>query len=288
MYKWKNDELNAFYGHEFDFDNQYKNSYDDWIKVFRGVIRNYAKEDCFMGLSSGYDSGVISCEMYIRNIPFKAYVLLNGENEEIINERLKYISNNSILTMNQKLWQQYYDYLKGKINPIALTDSGSMGLAYLFDTAKKEGKSVFISGQGADEIFSDYALSDVPGQSTFKGTFPDKLYEWPNFRKNVNYMYLQEIEEIANIYSVKVHYPYLNIVLVQEFLWLAPELKNRYYKAPLREYLTLNRVPFEENAKYGFHPTESRNEIVNNLRPIFSKDRESLQKSEKQSTVYRL
>jgi hypothetical protein len=46
--------------------------------------------------------------------------------------------------------------------------------------------------------------------------------------------------------------PYLDASVVQEFLWLSAEAKNRHYKAPLREYLIRHDFPFEENAKRGF------------------------------------
>jgi hypothetical protein len=39
---------------------------------------------------------------------------------------------------------------------------------------------------------------------------------------------------------------------VQAFLSLAPELKNRNYKAPLFEYLWRECYPFERNVKIGW------------------------------------
>ena len=30
---WKNKELIKFYNHKFDFDNQHKDNYDDWLNV---------------------------------------------------------------------------------------------------------------------------------------------------------------------------------------------------------------------------------------------------------------
>jgi asparagine synthetase B (glutamine-hydrolysing) len=205
-----------------------------------------------MGLSSGYDSGAISKALLKLNVDFKAYTIFNNENDEILKMRLTYIPNYEVAEMSKELWQKYYDFLKGKINEKAMKDIASMGVAYMFDTAKKEGRTICISGQGGDEIISDYAL--FPKQSTFKGKFPDKLYEWPNFREGMQREYLDEIEEIAAIYEIEVRYPFLDIDLVQEFLWLSPELKNKNYKAPLYEYLTRNNVPFDKEVKRGFHP----------------------------------
>lgn len=252
--KWNNSVLNEFYSHKFDFNNQTKKTYDDWLAAFDIAVKKCSVNGCFMGLSSGYDSGATSYSLYKQNLFFKAYTVLNNENERIIRDRLKYVPEYSILVMTPDLKKRYFSYLMGKVNSGALYDYGGVGVVHIFDTAKKEGHSIYISNQGADEIISDYALSTIYGQSEFHGVFPRKLYEWPNFRGNLNYFHLRQTEEIADVYGIKVRYPYLDIDLVQEFLWLTPELKNKCYKAPLKEYLTLNNVPFEENVKYGFHP----------------------------------
>jgi asparagine synthetase B (glutamine-hydrolysing) len=251
MGKWNHVELDAFYENEFDFKNQHKTTYDDWLNAFSNAIKKRAVNGCFMGLSSGYDSGAVSKELS-KIVTFKAYTMFNNENVDIIKERLKYVKTYEIASMSQQLWQQYYDFLKGKITEQNLRDPASMGVAYTFETAIKQGYKVFICGQGGDEIISDYAL--YPGQSTFKGVFPKDLYEWANFRGHMNLEYITEIEDIAKIYGIETHYPFLDVELVQEYLWLDVELKNRNYKAPLREYLIKNNVPFEENKKRGFNP----------------------------------
>jgi len=249
---WKNKELEQFYKFKFDFDNQHKDTYDDWLKVFENAVKKRTIDGCFIGLSSGYDSGAITKELTKLGTKFKAYVIYNHEHKEVLDERLKHIENYQICRMDEDLWQGYYDFLKGKINETALKDKASMGVAYMFETAKEEGRKVCISGQGGDEIISDYAL--FPMQSTFKGKFPDELEEWPNFRGHMQMEYLNELEEIAELYRIEVRYPFLDVDLVQEFLWLKPELKNKFYKAPIREYLIRNNVPFEENVKRGFQP----------------------------------
>ena len=251
-YMWKNKDVSDFYDHQFDFKNQHKKTYDDWLAAFSDAIKKRAVDNCFMGLSSGYDSGAVSKELVKQKIKFKAYTMFNNENKDIILQRLKYIKDYTVAEMPIELWQNYYDFLKGKINDKAQADIASMAVAYTFETAQKEGKTIFICGQGGDEILSDYAL--YPNQSTFKGIYPDDLYEWDNFKEGKNREYINEIEEIAVLYGIETRYPFLDVNLVQEFLWLAPELKNKNYKAPLYEYLTRNNVPFECNVKHGFRP----------------------------------
>jgi len=253
-YMWKNQELNKFYNHEFDFGNQYKDNYDSWLKAFKDSVKKNAINGCCMGLSSGYDSGALSNELIKQSIDFKAYVVFNNENEKVLNERLNNISNHKILVMDKRLWKNYYNFLKGKINDKAINNKASMGIAYMFDIAREEGKTIFLSGQGSDEIYSDYSL--FPRQSTFKGKYPDKLYEWPNFRGYMQLEYLNGLEDIAALYDIEIRYPFLDINLIQEFLWLKVELKNENYKAPLFEYLTKNNVPFDKEIKKGFRPVK--------------------------------
>ena len=67
--------INEFTICEFDL-NQHKNSFDDWNESFKNSIHKRTTDttqNVFIGLSSGYDSGAISCELLNQNIPFKAY-----------------------------------------------------------------------------------------------------------------------------------------------------------------------------------------------------------------------
>jgi asparagine synthetase B (glutamine-hydrolysing) len=114
-----------------------------------------------------------------------------------------------------------------------------------------ENRQVYLSGQGADEIISDY--SPFPGQSTFKGVFPDVLTIWENFYEGCQYSYLGKEEYVAGSHGIEARYPFLDREVVQEFLWLTPELKNKNYKAPLHEYLKRNNFPNTFGKKIGLN-----------------------------------
>jgi asparagine synthetase B (glutamine-hydrolysing) len=249
---WKNKELQKFYKHEFDFKNQHKTTYDDWLKAFETAVARRREGELFIGMSSGYDSGALTNELLKQGADFKVFSVLNNEDEAIIRQRLAKMPNHEIAEMSKAKWQEYHDFLKSKINEKAMKDIASMGVAFMFETARKQGRQICISGQGGDEILSDYA--PFPNQSHFKGEWPEELYEWPNFRGNMQLEYLNELEEIADIYNIEVRYPFLDVDLAQEYLWLSPEFKNRNYKAPLYEYLTRSKVPFNKAVKKGFRP----------------------------------
>ena len=71
-----------------DFDlNQHKNTYDDWIKAFEESISKRVantSHKIFLGLSAGYDSGAITCELLKQNIENLILIMLmqngNGMN----------------------------------------------------------------------------------------------------------------------------------------------------------------------------------------------------------------
>ena len=125
------------------------------------------------------------------------------------------------------------------------------------DRAKKEGKKVYLSGSGSDEIFSDYGFNGEKKflHSNFGGLFPDDLstiFPWASFYGSTMVSYLAKEEYVAGSYGIETRYPYLDKYVVQEFLWLDASLKNSKYKSVLDDYLTTSEYPFEPNIKRGF------------------------------------
>lgn len=235
--------------------NQYKSNYSDWTIAFERSISKRAVPNCFIGLSSGYDSGAIACELLKQKIDFKAFIVKANEDEEILQKRMMIIPNYQYFNSRQifsqeKVWlKNNVEDFKYKFSQTLHTDSASLVLSKICREAHKEGRKVYLSGQGADEIISDYALK--PHQSTFKGKFPDTLTLWNNFYEGCQYSYLGKEEYVAGSHSIETRYPFLDKYLVQEFLWLSPELKNRYYKAPIYTYLKNNNFPTLFNKKIG-------------------------------------
>lgn len=248
--------------HEWDL-NQHKENYDDWIVAFEKSIQKRATKDCFLGLSSGYDSGAIACALNKTGIDFKAYIIEGREDRKVLEERMKLIKDFEFITSTKDFKQElkwiYEDieHFKYKIKYIGprkgdesiQNDNASVALSLICRKAHQEKRKVYLSGQGSDEIISDYGV--WPNQSTFKGKFPEKLTIWENFYEGCQYSYLGKEEYVAGSHSIETRYPYLDSDVVQEFLWLKPDLKNKYYKAPIREYLIRNNFPFSEGVKIG-------------------------------------
>jgi asparagine synthetase B (glutamine-hydrolysing) len=235
---------------------QYKESYEDWLKAFKNAIQKRAINGCFLGLSSGYDSGAIACELLKQKIDFKAYIIKGQEDEEVLKERIKrvpsyeYLDNPNDFRKEQTWINENVEDFKYKVPGKNIkNDSASWGLSKICRMAHQEGRKVYLSGQGADEIIADYALK--PHLITFKGKFPKKLTLWNNFYDDCQYSYLGKEEYIAGSHSIETRYPYLDREVVQEFLWLSSKLKNKHYKAPIHEYLKGAGFPNLFNKKIG-------------------------------------
>ncbi len=255
---FKGDILEEKTVYEWDL-KQHKIDYNDWIKAFELSVAKRARPGCFLGLSSGYDSGAIACELLKQSIPFKAYTFCGEESREVLDKRLAMVDH-ELFAPNQELkeWlfkntdkEKYTIFYDGQETQMTNHDDGGMlGVATFCDLACKEGRKVCLSSQGADEILSDYSL--FPGQSELKGLFPNDLKLWRNFNFGCQESYLIKEEYAGGAFNIETRYPFLDKQLVQEFLWLKPELKNAFYKAPLREYLVKNSFPFDEDKKIGF------------------------------------
>jgi len=160
-------------------------------------------------------------------------------------------------------------------------DNGANGLSHICSLAKKDARKIYLSGQGADEIFSDYGFQGVKkfAHSNFGGLYPDDLatiFPWASFFGSTQYSYLMKEEYISGAYGLEGRYPFLDVDVVQEFLWLNPALKNANYKSVLHHYLELNNYPFEAGQKTGFSlPTKGQfvkdGTILGDLKQSFKK-----------------
>jgi asparagine synthetase B (glutamine-hydrolysing) len=238
---------------------QFKESYDDWIRAFEHAVRKRAVPECFIGLSSGYDSGGLACALTGLGIRFKAYVYERGESPAVLKQRCRSVNCEQFIPERPLLDQlrlcvdnepYTIEYDGRRLGMSVLDDGATLGVATIARLARTEGRKVMLSGQGADEVMTDY--SPWPEQSELKGHFPEVLRLWRNFNHGCQESYLMKEEYASGAFGVENRYPYLDRSVVQEFLSLSAAAKNRSYKAPLREYLVRHGYPFEEGVKRGF------------------------------------
>ena len=248
---------------DFDFGHQSKETYDDWLSAFSRAVRKRAKPGCFITMSSGYDSGAIACELLRQEANFRSYSVRAGEDLEILQARVAR-TGGVLFHMTVDDYAQHTQFLRERVEPASFTlesgmtmhcdhlyhDAGAVGASFVFARARAEGHKIHLSGHGGDEITSDY--SENPTISSLHGVYPKKLAPWRNFYGGCMRAYLTKEEHVAGAYGIETRYPLLDSQLVQEFLWLTPELKNKQFKAPLHEYLSRSDFPFRAGFKEGF------------------------------------
>jgi asparagine synthase (glutamine-hydrolysing) len=247
--------------HEWDW-RQHVDSYEPCIKAFERAVAKRYQPRCFIGLSSGYDSGAIACAL--RGKDFKAYAVLASETRSVLVQRGRVIADVEVIdrfdaeaqarhlrdNAEEFIYRIRYD--SGIAETSYKDDWASLAQSYICSLARAEGRKVYLSGTGADEILSDYSL--IPRQSEFKGSFPTELQQWTNFTDSCMYSYIGKEECVGGSWGIETRYPYLDTEFVQAFLSLTASLKNRRYKAPLDEYMTRNNFPFQRGRKIGFSP----------------------------------
>lgn len=261
--------------------NQHKTNYDDWLIAFQNAIKKRAAEHInkkiFIGMSSGYDSGSIACELNNQNVKFKMFSVTGNENKTILNERFDKVKQNANMTFLEncnedfiKARKHIFEWVEPYIYEIYSSrsdykehvslheDGGANAFSLVCLNAIKEDRKIYISGSGADEIFSDYGWNGqgMTKHSNFGGLFPENLEEiwpWASFYGSSQISYLTKEEMVGGSYGIECRYPFLDFNVVQEFLWLKSSLKNKHYKSVLHYYMKQNNFPFKENEKIGFY-----------------------------------
>ena len=277
--------IDEFTIYEFDL-NQHKDNFDDWNEAFsKSILKRTSdtSQEIFIGLSSGYDSGAICCELLKNETPFKAYSVLTPvivhENVDILNQRQQLISDSPNASFHnfykdENTRMQHRELVKTGTEEFFYTircavsdyneydrrlidDKASSWMSLVCNTAKQENKKLYLTGMGADEIFSDYGFNGVrkTQHSNFGGLFPEDLttiFPWPSFYYSSMESYLAKEEYVAGLHGIEARYPFLDRDVVQEFLWLSPHLKNSQYKSVIDNYFVQNSFPFSRGEKKGF------------------------------------
>jgi asparagine synthetase B (glutamine-hydrolysing) len=261
---------------------QTADSYHGWTAAFLNAVSKRALHGSHrpvVYLSSGYDSGAICAALNHLGISYDTFSIVAGENRELLNQRIEvnrsavgahaFVSRGlsradaervrSEICASVEPFVYMHEDQPGCIGSLQ-NDGGAIGAYFLAEWARREGRVVNLSGAGADEIISDYGWNGNKFyyHSQFGGLFPQTLEEffpWKKFYNDTQRSYLFKDEYILGRHGIEGRYPFLDRRVVQEFLKLRPELKNRCYKAPIEQFLQQCKYPFEPARKRGFSPT---------------------------------
>tara|TARA_R100000664_G_scaffold34234_1_gene55435 strand:+ start:2742 stop:4040 length:1299 start_codon:yes stop_codon:yes gene_type:complete len=255
--------------YEWNLD-QHIDSYEVWKENFYKALKKRVtgiKDNFLVPVSSGHDSGGIICGLKELNIvDFMTYSFTANEAPGIIEERVKHIDNKILkdgITLDENI--AINKYKENYVEPFfygptpynktheGFEDKGGTGLLHLLKYCRNNHKiKVQLSGQGADEVMTTIQTYGFNSPNPY--IWPENLSEifpWGNFYYGANWSYLNKEECIAGSVGIETRYPFLDKKVVQSFINLTANLKNKYYKAPLHSLLTECNFPFV-GAKRGF------------------------------------
>jgi asparagine synthetase B (glutamine-hydrolysing) len=260
---------------------QFKSGYENWFEAFFAAVKKRALHGShrpMVFLSSGYDSGGICLALNELGISYDTFSIVAGENRELLKNRIRINKKAScshaylFAGISSKEWKYLAQDICSNVEPFIYQhedspgivrsvqdDGGAVGANFICRKARKKKMVVNLSGSGADEILSDYGYGGQKfySHSEFGGLFPDDLngfFPWKKFYGDTQRSYLFKEEFILGRNGIEGRYPYLDKQVVQEFLWLDSNLKNKCYKAPLAELLARSNYPFAPMEKHGFDP----------------------------------
>ena len=266
---------------------QYICNYNIWEQSFIEAIKKRAfdtKYPVFVCMSSGYDSGLICAVLNLLKIPYYTYTIIGKENIKIIKERNKInelhsCKDNFILNIDNKLYKEHKEFInknaeefKFSVSPKKenymrlVDDEASIGTSIICKKASLSKHRIYLSGQGADEIISDYSIKGkaIYSNSNFSGIFPSNLEDifpknpydnkckWYSFYNYTQKSFLTKEEIISGLHGIEGRYPYLDKDVVQSYLNITCDLKNKDYKAPMKYLFEKLNYPYEEE-KIGFN-----------------------------------
>lgn len=261
--------------------SQYSDDVEGWHDCFdRAVSKRirHLKGKAFIGLSSGYDSGAIAASLIAQSASFISVSVEGREDPETIVARRNAVeqSGNAAILLpedrvNRETWlrwlaenvedEHYFitndEGERFEIGKSIHGDKASLILAAVCHTAKGSGARVYLSGSGADEIYSDYGHKGQKlfAHSNFGGRYPENLlarFPWSSFFGSTQAAYLMKEEMVAGSFGMEARYPFLDTELVQRFLSLKPGIKNEAYKSVIQSYLEKRKFPYTPGRKVGF------------------------------------
>lgn len=269
--------------YEFNLD-QYKTTFDDWESAFFESVRKRGthgnanlKENMFVTLSSGYDSGAITLALNRLNIPYASYTSYKNEDKDVLHNRLlsnrlsscthafqvqeitdiDHNNESAILFELAEPFVYVHDDMPGQRIPMWL-DGGAKALSFICRQMTDYNYRVCLSGSGADEIMTDYGFqgNKMYHHSQFGGMFPKDLktiFPWSKFYDDTQRSYLFKDEFVCGAYHIEGRYPFLDPVVVQEYINIDHSVKNKTYKAPLAFLFEKYKYPYETDTKRGFN-----------------------------------
>ena len=232
--------------HQFNL-NEHVNDYDNCIAALNKAIDIRIGDDTAMGMSSGYESGYMLQRAVTKSSQIDVYYVDNGlEEDNVMKDRLRYLEQHdykyNTIEYNQNI--NMYNTIEGMFIERSVEAGNkykdcvsAMMLSHMFRRVRNNGNNIFITGQGGDELMTDYCAPDE-GNRLYMSNL-NTYFPWRNFYSGLNRRLIDMCERIGGAFGIECRYPFLDRYFVQEFLNLSRKLKNNGYKPLIYKHLNI-------------------------------------------------
>ena len=259
----KDFKVSKFKGKYFNL-TQTDSTHSKVFDAFENALKVRYNQHCVSTLSSGYDSGAIACGLAELGHTKFSCSFSATEDKAVLEKRLDK-HNGTILTDRGQFTDKEVEDLNSLyMQPEIIAESGE-AIGRICRHLKKIGKSVILSGNGGDEMYSDYGFNKKQFglNSYFGGYFPSDLsvaWPWHDYSQRQSSL-VSRIDLLGGYYGIQHMEPLLDVGLVQAWLNTTAELKNKRYKHWMFEYMTEHDYPMLENVKIGFGNSGTQRQI---------------------------
>lgn len=234
---------------------QHVTNHDRVFDALENSVRMRFDSQSISTLSSGYDSGVIACALSKMGHENFSVSFANSEDKKTLADRLK-IHRGRILPEQGQLSAQEKTELSSLYLQEEIFSEAGEAIARVCRYMNKIGKSNILSGNGGDEMYSDYGHrgKQLATNSLFGGFFPsllDVIWPWHEYQHRQSQL-VSRIDLLAGYFGVQHKEPLLDVELVQAWLNTTQDLKNKRYKNWMYEYMQEHKYPVLIDVKIGF------------------------------------
>jgi asparagine synthetase B (glutamine-hydrolysing) len=242
--------------HKWDL-NQYKTDLTDWTAAFEKAVVKRWCNDMVLSLSGGLDSIAIALCLADYKLSYNSINLCLYDCEDMVTYGTTLLYTKSYNKAYMIKGYEQDDSIQFKrLKDAGISHNGSRRIV---KKIQEMGLRVNLAGHGADEIMTNYMNKDTVIPHSEFTVWPEDLSEiFPyshfyalrescDLRSAYKRNILDKHELISLTYGVELRNVFLDIDLVQEWLWLLPELKNKDIKYPLVKYLQDRNIKLPSN-----------------------------------------